>query len=62
MPVLRLKQMEMVITMPLGTYIAIRSGKHSSSTAYSHAVDFKRLIIGDYWFATQLYLHIKLDC
>lgn len=26
------------------TYIAIRSGKHSSSTAYSHALDLDRLI------------------
>lgn len=26
------------------TYIAIRSGKHASSTAYSHAADFKRLL------------------
>ena len=26
------------------TYIAIRSGKHSSSTAYAHALDFKRLL------------------
>lgn len=26
------------------TYIAIRSGKHSSSTAYSHAFDFERLL------------------
>ncbi|KAL1381516.1 hypothetical protein pipiens_013407 [Culex pipiens pipiens] len=25
------------------TYVGIRSGKHSSSTAYSHALDFKRL-------------------
>lgn len=26
------------------TYIAIRSGKHSSSTAYTHALDFERLL------------------
>eukprot|EP00731_Ephydatia_muelleri_P001579 Em0001g1579a len=26
------------------TYIAIRSGKHSSSTAYAHALDFERLL------------------
>lgn len=26
------------------TYIAIRSGKHSSSTAYSHGLDFERLL------------------
>ena len=26
------------------TYIAIRSGKHSSSTAYSHGLDFQRLL------------------
>ncbi|XP_055543502.1 uncharacterized protein LOC129729044 [Wyeomyia smithii] len=26
------------------TYVAIRSGKHSSSTAFSHALDFKRLL------------------
>ena len=26
------------------TYIAIRSGKHDSSTAFSHASDFERLI------------------
>ena len=25
------------------TYIALRSGKHSSSTAYSHALDFEKL-------------------
>lgn len=25
------------------TYVAIRSGKHSSSTAYAHALDFERL-------------------
>ena len=27
------------------TYIAIRSGKHSSSTAYSHAFDFEKLLL-----------------
>ena len=26
------------------TYIAIRSGKHSSSTAYAHTLDFERLL------------------
>lgn len=26
------------------TYIAVRSGKHSSSTAYSHGLDFERLL------------------
>lgn len=26
------------------TYVAIRSGKHDSSTAYSHALDFERLL------------------
>lgn len=26
------------------TYVAIRSGKHSSSTAYSHGLDFERLL------------------
>lgn len=29
------------------TYIAIRSGKHSSSTAYSHGMDFKKLLTID---------------
>ena len=28
------------------TYIAIRSGKHSSSTAFSHGLDFKKLSQG----------------
>ncbi len=27
------------------TYIAIRSGKHSSSTAFSHAFDFEKLLL-----------------
>ena len=26
------------------TYIAIRSGKHSSSTTFSHALDFEKLL------------------
>ena len=26
------------------TYISIRSGKHASSTAYAHALDFNRLL------------------
>lgn len=32
------------VTFSGPTYIAIRSGKHSSSTASTHATDFKRLL------------------
>ena len=32
------------VTHSGSTYIAIRSGKHSSSTASTHAIDFQRLI------------------
>ena len=31
------------------TYVAIRSGKHSSSTAYAHALDFDRLFELDHF-------------
>lgn len=32
------------------TYIAIRSGKHSSSTALAHGMDFEKLLcIPEFW-------------
>ena len=32
------------VTFSGSTFIRIRSGKHSSSTAFSHALDFQRMV------------------